>query len=883
MTHPALLPLEACEDRALAGGKAAGLHRLILHGFRIPPGICLTTALYEEALERTGIRLRDQWRTLQTQSERDRQVTLAACRRAIEQPNLLQAFLDPLEASLDELERDKPPGASRLWAVRSSASSEDGRDRSFAGMYRTVLGVAREDIPAAVVSCWASLWTETAFAYVRRWGMVTDPPKMAVIIQPLLSPTASGVAFSQDVATGRPDRVLVNAVLGLADVLVAGRIVPDHYVVVFDESKRTPAATVVERTIAEKPRRRVPVATGLRDEAVDEDERRKPALEDATVRELAALVKRVERALGEPVDVEWAIDRQGIWLLQARSLLPAGAPSTTASGPCEWSRANFKETMPELPSPLGLSLLNHFMEHQILKPYRQAGCKIPEHAQAVRIVRGRPYINVTLFQTLTAQLGGDPRDVAEQMGGHGGAPPVGAERLPWWTLLWAGGLFLWKMQKASRRAPTWFAEMKQMATDLHADSLKGLRIPELLARMDRIGMRLQEHDLTFAIVAGAGQALRILGLLLSRAIGEGWRGLLNAALQGQGTVISARQVLWLAELANQARQEDRAQAFFLADPWTPDRFRSVLAGTRFLKEFDRFLAEFGHRALGESDVAVPRFSEQPDYLLGVIRAHLQATGGKSVEEILWQQESARKAALAEIRRRIGWRLHNWIAFRWWYRRLCRFLALREANRHHLMYFSAAMRLLALVLGEQLSAAGVLETPHDIFLLTAEEIRAIARNPSQDWKSLIAGRRTERKEHATYQVPDTIRDDGWERDNAARQQPPRTTSIPLSGTPVSTGYAEGLVCLLLSPDEFRKVKRGDIIVAPVLDPGMAPVFSLAAGLVAEMGGTLSHGAIIAREYGLPTVVNVLGVTKLLKDGEHIAVDATRGLLWPLGPS
>ncbi|GIW55845.1 MAG: hypothetical protein KatS3mg082_2249 [Nitrospiraceae bacterium] len=280
-------------------------------------------------------------------------------------------------------------------------------------------------------------------------------------------------------------------------------------------------------------------------------------------------------------------------------------------------------------------------DHHILRHYREAGFVIPEGVKAVWIVRGRPYINVTLFQSFMVQLGGDPRDVPEQMGGQGGLPPAGVERLPWWTRLWVGGLFMWKMRQAARQAPAWFAEMKRMATDLHADSLKGLSLAELLARMDRIGTRLREHDLTFAIVAGVGQTLRTLGLLSSRAIGEGWRGLLNASLQGQGTIISARQVLWLAELANEARREDRARAFFLTDPWTPNGFRSALADTRFLEEFDRFLAEFGHRAIGESDVATPRFSENPDYLLGVIRAHLQATGGKSVEEIQQRQESAR--------------------------------------------------------------------------------------------------------------------------------------------------------------------------------------------------------------------------------------------------
>jgi pyruvate,water dikinase len=209
-------------------------------------------------------------------------------------------------------------------------------------------------------------------------------------------------------------------------------------------------------------------------------------------------------------------------------------------------------------------------------------------------------------------------------------------------------------------------------------------------------------------------------------------------------------------------------------------------------------------------------------------------------------------------------------FSWWHRRLCRYLELRETNRHALMHFIACARHVATSVGSTLAASGVLQSRDDIFFLTLDEIKAVASGTAGDWQGIVAARREEWESHATQSVPDTVIgsaegtvDEGGRSDGSLR------------GLPISAGYAEGPVCLLLSPNDMKKVKRGDILVAPVIDPGMAPLMGLAAGLVVEMGGTLSHGAIIAREYGLPALANVQEVTHLLKDGERVAVDATAG--------
>lgn len=788
-------------------------------------------------------------------------------RRVVQSLTVPQTIFERLDHEIDRLGMER--GA--LWAVRSSASDEDQTNASFGGLYRSILGVPRDSIATAIVECWASLWTLAALDYRSCIGWRRTDPAMAVLLQPLLSPRAAGVAYSRHPVTAQSGLVVINAVFGLAEPLVGGMVTPDQYVVKIGNTDDA-SGTVFERDIAEKTTARVATSAGLTDQPLSEEDRKRSVLEEQDILALADLVMGVERTMEQAIDVEWAMDSQGIWLLQARPIPDTGLSQGLTKRSCEWSRANFKETLPELPSPLGLSFLQEFMEHNILRHYRELGCSIPHGLSAVRVFRGRPYINVTLFQSFMRQLGGDPALVTEQMGGEGGLLQDGPPRLAWWKLIRAGVLMEWKIRQAARRAPTWFAAMKEMATVHAVDSLKELTPTELLDRLDQLGHRFRGRDVTFAIVAGVSQGLQALRVLLKRWMGSGWQALLNTALQGLGNVVSVRQVLWLAGLAEDARDEPRVEEFLLAEPWAPEQFRVKLAGTRFLQEFSAYLAEYGHRAIGESDLMSPRFVEYPEYLLGVVRSRLQGRCGKSVKDVLRQQESAREGALQQIHRTLGWRLPQRAIFEWWYRRLCRYLALREANRHHLMHFSAAVRHLTLLLGEKWSAAGIFESKDDVFFLTAEEMQSVGTGSARDWKNLVAARRAEQARNAQQVVSDLV---------SSASEVPRAADNSLiandqwHGVPISAGYIEGPVCIVLSPADTRKMKQNDILVMPVIDPGMAPLLGLASGLVVEMGGILSHGAIIAREYGLPAVANVRQVTRLLKDGDRVAVDATAG--------
>nr|MBI3611717.1 hypothetical protein [Nitrospirota bacterium] len=849
-----VLPLKDCTDLQLAGGKAVGLGRLIRSGFQVPPGFCITTQAYRESLWSSDFDDAAQWARLRQASDEQRQTMLEEDRRLVTSLSLSQSFLALIDEELHRLGL----GREVTFAVRSSASDEDGAKATFAGLYRTRLGVPREGLAQAILDCWASLWTEAALAYRLRVGEKSAAPAMAVIIQAMLAPRAAGVAYSRHPITGEPQQVLINAVFGLAEPLVSGTVTPDQYVV--DVGDGTGSRTVIERRLAEP-------------------DQGPPVLDEREILALAGLVKDVEGQMSFPADIEWATDDRGTWLLQARPI-PASKPAS-APPRIVWSRANFKETMPDVPSPLGLSFLETFMETNIVSHYRELGCRIPDGWSTVRIMRGRPYINVSLFQSFTVQLGGEPRLVVEQMGGEDRPLIEGPPRLPWWKILRAGLLMEQKIRRAAKRAPAWFVEMKQMAEERPDKGRAGHQPTDLLARLDRLNERLREADLTFAIVAGVSQGLYALGLLLPRRLGPDWRPLLNEALQGIGTIISAKQILWLTELADKARQEPIAREFLLAEPWEPFSFRSKLAGTNFQRGFEAYLAEYGHRAVGESDPMATRFAEMPDYLLGVIRSHLQtpnAKPGRSADVIRREQDIARTNALERIRRTFGWRWHEWLLFRYTYARLCRFLALREANRHHLMHFTAAARQGERQLGAAFVALGLLQSKEDIFFLAADEIRAAVDGQRRDWKNLVATRQAERARHVLLDAPDTV----IEGSGAALRETVAHGET-LTGIPISSGYAAGPARVVCSPEDLKRVRRGDILVVPVIDPGMAPVLGLAAGLVVEMGGTLSHGAIIAREYGLPAVANVRLASRCLQDGDWVAVDASRGEVNILGRS
>ncbi len=853
MAPPYIRPLADCHDPRLVGGKAVGLAHLMAVGLPVPLGVCLTTEAYRLMFARQGVDVADRWQLVCGMTGVDRTAALAETRALIGRLALSDLAADSL-AALAEVDSNQ----EAEWAVRSSATNEDAKGASFAGLYRTRLNVPSGDLETAIKDVWASMWDERVLAYLSNANRTEKPPEMAVVIQPMIQAAAAGVAYSIHPTTGQSRHVTIDAVPGVGAPLVDGLVTPDHVVVQMD-AHGAPAG-LRKLILAAQPRSGSPA-------------QRPPSLSVPQALELAALVKRVERIFGYPVDVEWARDGCQWWLLQARPITAVRPTSELTEDECEWSRANFKETMPELPSPMGLSFLETFMDAYIIAKYRRLGCRIPAGLSSVRVLEGRPYLNLSLFHLIIGQLGGDTSLMSEQLGGDALIRPPAVSPMSGLKLVRAAALIFLEMRRVEKQGPRWFGEMKQLAETHGLKRIAEYSLEELAGRLDELGRWLGPREVTFGIAAAVGQCLQAFSALLPRWLGTEWRSLLNAALQGQGTVISAQQILRVAELVAMARTE-RSVAHALSDGTQASNLRGRLQGTAFLAAFDRYLEDYGHRALGESDVMSPRLADRPETLLEVVKTQLQGPHVTPADMIA-RQQAVREQALAAIRARCGLRLDRWLIFRWWYRRLCRFFSLREANRHHLMYYSTAVRNLLLRLGQRLVDQDILAAPDDVFFLTMEERADVLSGPKPEWSRLVRQRRAEREARSRVTVPDTIRD--WEEASRGSQAPVVGTNGPWWGVPISAGIATGPARMVRSFSDWSKVRAGDILVASVIDPGMAPLFGLAAGLVVEMGGTLSHGAIIAREYGLPAVTNVSRLTEVLTDGVQITVDAGSGLV------
>lgn len=876
MTQPLILSLEESHDPSLVGGKAAGLSRLLAAGFAVPRGLCVPTTVYRLALAAGGIDAEAVWRTVLQASPEERSRERSRIQDYLLRHVWPTGFQSAMEQRLAGLAHDP---ATR-WAVRSSATNEDVDQASAAGLYHTSLGLSSPEILRGICECWLSLWTDAALEYALRAKGPLSCPSMAVVIQPLLQATVAGVAYSIHPVTGRTSQVVVNAVPGLAAALVSGEVTPDQYVIEVDEVERRPLR-IRRRLLARKPQQLLSTPDGVALAAIAESAQNQSSLSDVQLFELAKLSKHIEAAFLLPVDLEWVWDADKVWVVQARPITAVQPSSALTNDECEWTRANLKETLPELPSPLGLSFLERFMDAYIIGPYRRLGCTVPDGLSSVRVMHGRPYLNVTLFYTLVQQLRGNPSFLTEQMGGEplGFTPPV--RPLSGLALVRAGFLMMQEWRRVVREGPDNFAAMKRMAETYQSDRIRNLSAKELDATLDRLGQWLDTHEVTFGIAGGVAQSLQAMGTFLPGWLGADWRELLNASLQGQGSVISAQHILRLAELVEIARSEIVVQRWFLSAEWVASGFRDALAGTTFLRRFEEYLADYGHRAVGESDIMSPRIADQPDAVLILLQTQLRAGNPVPPGEVVALQAQRRQEALVEIHRRFGWRRHRGVVFRWWYRRLSRFCALREANRHHLLYYSTAVRHLLLQLGERMVEQGVLTQRDDTFYLTMDERAALSEGAQGDWQRLVQGRRDELVRNQALQVPDTIRD--WE---AVLEQDSSLTGQPdeglLRGIAVSAGTTTGPVRIVRSTKDWPRVRPGDILVVPVIDPGMAPLFGVAGGVIAEMGGTLSHGAIIAREYGLPVLVNVPYATTRLRENEQVKIESSTGAVSRLVP-
>jgi pyruvate,water dikinase len=710
-------------------------------------------------------------------------------------------------------------------AVRSSATAEDSARASFAGVHRSYLNVSgRDEVERAARGCIDSLSTPEARSYRRRMGFSDEEVRCAVVVCEMVDARCAGVAFSCDPATGRRDLILIDAAEGLGDKVVQGAI--------------SPTRLAWRRFLDQFLRERGPTLDGLPAEREEE---------------LARLVDRVQWALGEgrePQDVEWAYDGERIWILQARpvTVVPYAGWPETASLPRYWSTANLKDNIPGVPCELTWSTLCTGVLAALYAAQRAVGYEIPPGIELIRRFHGRAYFDLTGIEwAFYDAFGVLPADTVRSIGGSQPEVPVPPDplrgvkgrrrRMAGLRLMRR----LWATAGKGRAALASALEYRRrlLAIDWTRASRDDLK--HTLEQMTEV-QRERLHLAGFANVSSGPWQLALDALVRDTA--------LIARLQtGSGGVASAEVGYRLCDVA---------------------RGRASL---------EQFLEEFGHHAVHEGELLNPRWAEDPSWILQQLQI-MRADPRKN--DLRKNAAAIRQESENELRQRFGWRTPFLL---WLVRKLRAAVAEREAAKSALICLTLPLRRLVREIGLRLTAENKLDAPEQAFHFAVADLACWLRGywDGNGARELAGDRIARRAAWLAEAAPDLIAEEPDGRLAASPETPAAAEEADTwSGIGASPGRAEGVARILRGPADSGQLRPGDILLAPSTDPGWTPLLQRAGAVVVEVGGYLSHGSIVAREFGIPAVVNIPGILDALRDGERIAVDGWRGQVMRVRP-
>ena len=841
---------------AVVGGKAAHLGELArIDGLDVPKGFCVTTAAFRRIVD-AAPSIEDQLDRLSHMDPDDRatiRTTSAEVRRGLE----ATAIPDDVTVAIsDALART---GAQGAYAVRSSATAEDLPGASFAGQQDTYLNVVG---PAAILGhvsrCWASLFTERAVTYRMRNGFDHRTVQMAVVVQRMVLAEAAGVLFTADPVTSDRTVTAVEAVLGLGEALVSGVASADAYKVRDDR--------IVARSISGKKRAIVasPVG-GTREEPVEAAQQDQPALTDAQVLGLARLGRRIEAHYGCPQDIEWCLSDGGFQIVQSRpitTLFPVPEAGDDANH--VYVSVGHQQMMTDAMKPLGLSV----WQLTTPRPMAEAASRL---FVDVTLGLASPTSRSGLLKVLGSS---DPllRDALETVLERGFITTVPDEG-PGQPMLGGPPASI----EADPAIVTELIARDQASVAALRRSIEGKSGPELidfiLADLPELQQLVFAPDSLQPILA-AMDATAWLNEHLHAWLGE--KNVADTLTRSVPHNVTSEMGLALLDVADAIRPHPEVVEHLrnVEDDGSLDELAGLDGGSEALDAIQGYLDRYGMRCVGEIDITRPRWSERPTTLVPMILADVDSfepgaaarrfEEGRQAAERKAQEVLERLRALPdgehkaqETERRIDL-VRTFIGYREYpkYGMVSRYLVykqalLREAGR--------------------LVDAGVLREEEDIFFLRMEELHDVVRTNQVD-AHLVRRRRSELRAHEALTPPRVLTSDGEAIAGSYRRD-----DLPagaLVGLAVSAGTVEGRARVILDMAK-ADVEPGDILVTAHTDPSWSPLFVAVTGLVTEVGGLMTHGAVVAREYGLPAVVGVEHATQLIQDGQRIRVDGTDG--------
>ncbi|MFC3749711.1 PEP/pyruvate-binding domain-containing protein [Paenibacillus sp. GCM10012306] len=893
------------ETLSLVGGKAANLGHLIKGDFQVPPGFCITTDAYWHFVKSNELAQKIVDTLTENEDELffNTQSSEAEIRAFFDAGKIPVEIIKEVEQAYQQLNHQTDSGDSCPVAVRSSATSEDLPHMSFAGQQDTFLHVTGIDsLLSNIVQCWSSLWTARAIDYRNRNAVVHEDQALAVVVQQMIPSKASGVFFTANPLTGKRTEIVIDATWGLGESLVSGQVDPDHFVI--DVSSREIISTYLGKKgliIRGKPE-------GGTEEVEKVAGSSEPALNDSEIMELVSLGERIQEYFEHPQDVEWALDDRGnFYIVQSRSITSLfPIPQTyhkqyskeeEKSLQIWFSFASWQGVMTPF-TPMGQSILSGI----IGDISRYLGFKeLTFKQRAFYTAAERFYVNITplvrdtlghtVILTIMSSLDPTIHHILNRITGEGDPRFNSSSQA---IKLLKKPSFLWKLGQM------WAGTARNLMFPQRAPDKLQKSIDLALANIAR-----QNQDTSIVLLRQIKQYSAVLPKLLFRYLLPGTLSghlPMQVLLKLTSTLPQGLQLsldltrslphnitsemdfqLWKIALAVKEDQESYECIRLLTDSELSNQYLKNRLPLKVQGLLVDFFQKYGMRGIAEIDIGRKRWSEDPTHIFHVLKSYLEIKDGQSSPVELYQmgvtraaeaerelESSFKKGLRGSLKRRLAL-----ISAR----RLRLLGGLRETPKFAIICFLDKMRINLMHIGTELTQKDLLAAAEDIFYLHIDEVEQLVVSEDgqfeaiNNWRKVIEDRKEKfLQETRRKRIPRVLLSDGTAFYD--EQLGSGAVSQTLSGNPVSPGIVEGRVCVMHDPKEVR-LTPGDILVCPATDPAWTPLFLIAGGLIMEVGGMMTHGSVVAREYGIPAIVGAINATSRLQTGQTIRMDGMSG--------
>jgi rifampicin phosphotransferase len=866
-------------ESGLVGGKGANLGELTQAGLPVPPGFCVASTAYQEfiLLNRLDHLIDQSLSGMNPDDLEDVQRRSTQIQAAIYSAPIPPEIVDEISTCCQQLfnrtTKEMP------LAVRSSATAEDQANASFAGQLETYLNIRGfPSLLEHIKHCWASLWANRVLSYIANQGLDHRSVSMSVVVQSMIPSEVAGVLFTVNPVTGNRDQAVINASWGLGEAIVSGLVSPDTITASKSDGRIIDCQTGLKQLMvtyaAEGGTEELPVPDELRD---------KPALTEQQVAELTQLGNRIEAYYGKPQDIEWGFYNGNWYLLQSRPITTLAKHPERHYPPGEFNRTMFIEIFPDPLSPVFLSVIEPLFKDMLDFTFRALGFEPPKEMQAIGGFYNQPYFNQDYIAAAFQPLSPAVRDplVAQIVNPFGAQEETASFELSWPYIRMMFRVLRF-MVRFPKQLPGLLDNYREEITQVDESPYEIAPDMEIFEQIYRLPFeyanKLLNYD--FLMIAVIGRSYRVLGALLKRyyhADTEEVVAKLISGVTGNITMETNKRLWDLAQIARSSpsisavlRENDSLQARII--------LQESEEGLKFLYAMDQFLDEFGHREV-HMDILYPTWCDDPEPVYSFIRSYLDADEAQSPyrqqERLIKEREDLTRMVVNDLEKSIPGRLILAPIFRWFLKQTQLHTRERDTMHFEMTRLFPPLRRLAMELGERWAASGYIDHKEDVFFLEVNELREMARFPTRA-QDRIRTRKEAFTQHMHQAWPNIIRN--GEEIFGARTEAVEIGVAGLRGVAGSPGKVTGISRVIQGPGDFNKLKKGEILVAPITNPVWTPLFAVASAVITEVGGILSHGAIVAREYGIPAVMSVTGATRLLHDGQRITVDGNKGLVY-----